>query len=322
MNTWQQWLTQHPTIAEKKLGAGLNDTQVCPLPEWAVLSVSGADAVPFLQGQTTNDVRQVHAQHFQLNSLCAANGRIISNFWLAYRDDKLLIILPSTLRAKVHEHLRKYVLRSAVTLALGDEVCLGIAGPQAENIVQTRLGKLEQIAQVDNITMLRMPFTLPAFLLLGPVEALGDCLLSWVKSCALTDYQSWDVLHILAGITQIVPATLQAFTPQMINFPQLGGVSFTKGCYTGQEVIARTHYLGKVKRHVYPARSCGDAAIGDTVQDSAGQPVGEVAFRAPWPEGGVGLLLLLQDQAVAQGNLRLNGQEISLLPLPYSLEMP
>lgn len=315
MSEWLDFIKQSTFASEVEVG--LAETAKCALTDWRVLAFRGADAVAFLQGQSTNDVKQVSDNQFQLNGLCTAKGRMLATFWLARRGDDLLMILPSELREGIAQHLRKYVFRSAVTLDALDWGVLGLTGDGAEAMIQEAHGGVPDNALVgEELNVLRMPFPQPAFLLCGPAEALTKRWQAWEAAKGLPASR-WNLLHILAGIPKIQTETRESFTPQMVNFPQAGGVSFQKGCYTGQEVVARTHYLGKAKRQLYPAKlDAPPPAVGTQVSGDAG----EVILSAPWPGGGSAVLAVLQNDAVEAGGLRVNDVPLEMLDLPYPLE--
>jgi folate-binding protein YgfZ len=129
----------------------------------------------------------------------------------------------------------------------------------------------------------------------------------------------WRWTEVLAGIARIVPATSELFVPQMVNYELVGGVSFTKGCYPGQEVVARSHYLGKLKRRMFLGHVAGEppAPASDVADASGSEPCGQVVMAAPAPGGGTDLLFECRTEAAQKGGLQVAGAPLALASLPY-----
>ena len=310
-----------------ELAAAQAGTVLCGLTHLGLIGLSGEDTQTFLQGQTTNDVR-LPAERAQHNSLCTPKGRMLANFLLWRGADGYLLQLPAVLQAAIQKRLTMYVLRSKVKVrdAAAETVRLGLAGSGAEALLQQAVGAAPQeplgVANHPAATLIRLG---PArFELVVPAEQAAALWNTLRQGATPAGSAVWEWLDIRAGIPQILPPTQEQFTPQMASFEALGGVSFTKGCYTGQEVVARTQYLGKVKRRLYLAHVAADTAPqpGDEVH-GAEESSGLVVNARPAPEGGFDLLAVIPSHAVEAGAVHLktaDGPTLAFQPLPYSAE--
>jgi folate-binding protein YgfZ len=258
-------------------------TIALPLTQLGLIEVRGADAAAFLQGQLSNDVRKVEPARAQLSSYNSAKGRMLAVLHvLRAGDDAFLLEVHRGVLDAVLKRLKMFVLRSKVTLAASDRALHGIAGPgAAAALAALNLpapgAPLECAAAGDTLVMRRLGAT-PRFSVIGPAGAglrtTGDPL-------------DWQRLDIEAGVPTIYPPTQDRFVAQMCNLDTLGGISFDKGCYTGQEIIARVHYRGAVKRHMEGRRIEGPPpAPGTRLPD--GEVVDAVAAA-----GGAGSLVLV-----------------------------
>lgn len=297
-----------------------------------LIRVAGADAAALLQGQQTNDVREVTAEHSQLSGLCSNKGRLVATYRAVLRDDAYLLVIPRDQVAEVIERLRRYILRSkaAVSEATGELPLLAFQGGVASVRAAGLLGELpaesDAVRHAGGLTVVRLRGLAPRFLVIAaPAEA--PRLWSHLEQAARpVGRAAWDLTEIYAGVPTVYPATADAFVPQMVNFQAVGGVSFSKGCYTGQEVVARTQYLGKLKRHMYRAHVPAGARPEPgtdlySPSDPSGQSVGKVVEAEPAPEGGYALLAVIQNEA-ALAPVRLGSVEgplLTLQDLPYAV---
>lgn len=304
------------------------DCAIGDLSHLGLLRVSGADVRDFLQGQLTNDVNLVTPELAQLSSYCSPKGRMLGSFWILQRGDDLLFQLPVALLPNIHKRLQMFVLRSDVSIEdVSDELArFAIAGRCAADVLPFTADRSKATMTRDDITVLRMPGDTPRFELIGPVEAL---LPVWTAAQAQAepvgpDY--WTLADIRAGIPTVQEQTVEAFVPQMANMQLIDGVSFTKGCYTGQEVVARMQYLGKLKRRMYRAHvDTGERPAPGTElfspSSESGQGAGRIVDAAPSPDGGFEALAVVQISSVEAGDLHLesaDGPALQLLELPYA----
>ncbi len=227
-----------------------NDKTIYPVAHLAVLTVSGKDAAQLLQGQVTCDVKELTDTKSSLGALCNPKGRAITTFLLIKTSDAFLVILPEALLETVKKRLQMYILRSAVTLTdSSNQLCLmGLSVPAmlAEPLFNT--------TQQDNITV-NFSTTHPRYLVIADTDKAIALWSERVDNQQFkpTNSDQWRYLDILSGIPWLTAETSEEFIPQMLNLDQLGGISYNKGCYTGQEIVARTHYLGKTKRTLFLA---------------------------------------------------------------------
>ena len=272
---------------------------IAPLSHLAVLSISGKDAATFLQGQTTCDIKALVDSEPRLGAYCNAKGRTISTFIVIKLQETYQLILTVDLLDTVRKKLQMYVLRSDVQLAdLSDELCI-IGTHNVELTAQANLYSYPQLAN--------------SYLFISaPEQTQQFCTeLQTKQSALLIDANTWLNLDIQAGIPWLYADTSEKFVPQMLNLDKLEAISFTKGCYTGQEIVARMHYLGKNKRAMYNA-SCTTKDIihkGCSISDSDNQEaeIGTVILSAK-QDNNTQLLLVLKDQAITAKNLQLNNQ--------------
>ena len=267
----------HPTIA-------------VPLTQLGLIEARGADAGAFLQGQLSNDVRKLSAQQAQLSSYNSPKGRMLAVLHVLRTDGAFLLELHASLLESTLKRLRMYVLRSKVTLAVADRALLGVAGPDAA----ARLADLELPApqaplacawSADACVMRRIG-ELPRYSVLAPAARIEQ----WQQRLAATTTagteEDWKRLAIEAGVPTIYPQTQDRFVAQMCNLDALGGISFDKGCYTGQEIIARVHYRGAVKRHMNRVLTPQTGVAPGASFPLPDGRNGEVVDAAPHPTGG------------------------------------
>lgn len=294
------------------------------LSHLGLLAVSGSEAASFLQGQLTNDIQGLSGNRSQLAGHCSPKGRMLASFRVFKTDDTFYLQLPRARVDAVVKRLRMYLLRSkaAVEDASDRFVAIGIAGDCAPSSLASRL---EAIPDRDNgvtrsgeTIVIRVPGPAPRFEILGPatpVQALWDGLAT-DASVANADY--WSLLNIRAGIPSVFPQTSEAFVPQMANLQILDGVSFKKGCYTGQEVVARMQYLGKLKRRMYRAQVSTDRPPlpGDELHRPSSSPekaAGKIVDARINGNGDYELLAVVEIEAAEKGEVRLGGPDGPIL---------
>lgn len=343
-NSWFNFLQQQgATINEGRVSdfgnaaaelQGVANNIIVPLTHLGLVRASGADTADFLQGQTSNDVRLVDAEHHQLSSYCTPKGRMLALFTLFMRDDDHYLQLPQELLEAVQKRLTMFVMRSDVKLeSVGDTLpSFGLSGPQADALLSKALGSCPgeagQSLTTNGITVLRRPGALSRFICIGETEKLIALWQSLATEAQPAGAAPWDLLEIRAGIPNINSASVEAFVPQMLNLQLVDGVNFKKGCYPGQEVVARMQYLGKLKRRMYRVHAdTAEAPAAGTAlfsPDSASaQGAGKVVRAAPAPEGGSELLVVAEVSTAEQQTLFLqdeNGPQLTLLELPYEFE--
>ena len=320
----------------RELSVALTGNVFADLSHYGLVSVHGEDAAEFLLGQFTNDLRDVDEQHSQYSGYCSAKGRLLATFRVFRRGDSFYLSLPAQMLESLISKLRMFVMRSKVTFeeATDTFVHLGVSGETAAAELEKAFGalpeKIHEVIQNDDGLIIRVPGVRPGYEVFTTAEsamALWDALN--VQS-APVGADAWQLLDIEAGIPEITPTTREAFVPQMANLQLVDGVSFRKGCYPGQEIVARMQYLGKLKRRMYRARIPGDERPqpGDEIfpAKADAQSVGKLVSAAPHPDGGFAALVVLQITRAESGEPLHTGAadgptlELESLPYPFPTE--
>ncbi len=306
-------------------------TLLCDRSHLGMITAAGADADKFLQGQLTSDLRTLTHANTRLGGYCTPQGRLLAVLRLFRRAETVCLELPRPLLEPVRARLRRYVLRAKVRLEdHSDTVArIGVAGPRAAALLQEHLPEVpagvDDAVTAGGVTVLRLPGPWPRFQLLGEAATLQTLWPPLAEQSVTAGPDPWTWLDVQAGLPVIHDATSEAFVPQMVNLHRVGGLSFDKGCYAGQEVVARTQYLGKLKRHMRLAHldAAAAPAPGDGLYEHGqnGQSVGKVVAAAPNPTGGHDLLAVVRLGADTGGGLRLGGPHgpaLALRDLPYA----
>jgi folate-binding protein YgfZ len=306
---------------------------VAAVTDLGLIAVGGPDAAGFLHNQLTNDVEHLGTGEARLAGYCTPKGRLQATF-LMWRDaDDIFLQPPRAIQPPLQKRLTMFVLRAKAklrdaTLEPARIAVLGFGGAKAADALAAHAGALPAApyAKVDGPagTVIRLAdaFGAPRYLWLTSVESASAALPALRAALALGGNAAWQLAAIHAGVPQVSQSTQEQFVPQMINFELLGGVNFKKGCYPGQEIVARSQYLGKLKRRMALA-TLADAAArpGDEVfsTDDPDQPSGMIVNAAPNGSGGADALVEIK-LAALQGEVRhgsAGGTKLDFLPLPY-----
>ncbi|MGC4365679.1 YgfZ/GcvT domain-containing protein [Hydrogenophaga sp. R2] len=287
-----------------------------PLDHLGIIRAHGDDAAAFLHGQLTQDFSLLGLSEARLAAFCSAKGRMQASFvgFKRAHDDILLVcsrdLLPATLK-----RLSMFVLRAKVRLsdATADFELQGLSGDAVPTgLPATPWSHLRQ----DDTSTVR----------LYPAEGMGRALQVAPAGSARADVPAldpalWAWLEVRSGVATLSQPVFEAFVPQMLNYESVGGVNFKKGCYPGQEVVARSQFRGTLKRRGALVHAAVPLAAGQEVfhDSDPSQPCGLIAQAAPHPDGGFDAIASLQTSAMAGGTLLVDGQPLSLLPLPYPL---
>ena len=299
----------------------------CPLSHESILAVRGPDANKFLQGQVTCNLNYLSETHASLGARCTPKGRMQSSFRIISVADGYLLAMASELLEAQLSDLKKYAVFSKSKLM--DESTqwarFGLSGADGllNQLGLTLPDEADSVARHNDLMALRThdgraELWVPA----EQTETVTAQLASHLQKAPLN---TWLLAQVRAGMGQVMGPTRELFIPQMINLQALDGVSFKKGCYTGQEIVARMQYLGKLKRRLQRLALAGTElpAPGTPLFSPVhGSSVGEVVLAAQ-SEDGIELLAVLQDDAAADGRIHLNSPEglaLSMLSLPYSLD--
>ena len=289
---------------------------VADLSHNALLGVSGDDAAAFLHSQFTNDVAALEPGMAQWNGWCSAKGRLLATFLLARRAEGFLVMLPAEIAAAVAKRLAMFVLRSKVKIADVSELYarIGIAGPGAAALVEKHWGARPApmlTLEKDGATCIALDAE--RFVAWIPASAAPAFWNLFTAQWPRAGADAWEWRSIRSGVPTIVAATQEAFVPQMANFELVGGVSFKKGCYPGQEIVARTQYRGTLKKRMALAHLGGTERPqpGQNVYSSAfgEQSAGTIVNAAPAPGGGFDLLVVAQVDSLARRDLRWNAPD-------------
>lgn len=249
----------------------MNHATAIPLSDLGFLRIEGADAVSFLQGQLSSDLRRLSAARAQISSYNSPKGRMLAVMHLIADGEAILVELHRSILDATLKRLRMFVLRSKLTIADAspDVRALGLIGERAAAILASA-GLPVPAAALDcardeprGLIVLRRFGDVPRYSVIGPDAAI-DALAASMSATA--SFDAWRRADIEAGVPAVYPQTVDHFVPQMANLDMLDGIGFDKGCYTGQEIVARLHYLGQLKRRMFVCRIDGAApAAGDDV---------------------------------------------------------
>lgn len=293
-----------------------------------LICFSGDDAQAFLHAQLTSDVHALTPNRSQYSGYCTPKGRLLASFLLWRSDEGYFMQLPAALREPIQKRLSMYILRAKVKArdASAEFSRFGIAGADAAAKLKPLFGEVpcaaHEVMHRDGVTILRLP--VDRFEVVVPTGKAAAVRETLAVNAEAAGPEYWDWLDIRAGIPVITPATQEEFVPQMVNFDGIGAVSFNKGCYPGQEIVARTHFLGRLKQRMYLVHIAADAAPqpGDKLY-SAGmgdQASGMIVNATPSAEGGYDALAAIQLSSVEAGVIHWkspDGPELKMMPLPY-----
>jgi folate-binding protein YgfZ len=352
--TWLQFLRQQGALPSGSTAAGAHGFTMAhattqagpgffsPLTSLGLIAATGDEAAKFLHNQLTNDVENLREDEARLAGYCTAKGRLIATLLMWQSGGVITMQLPREIQATVQKRLQMFIMRTKAKLADVSEarVAIGFAGGPAAAVLQRWFPPLPErvwsARHGDAGTLIRMPDAdgLARYQWIAPVAQAMQAWPELVASLPLQNESAWRLQEIHAGLPQVVQATQEKFVPQMINFEAIGGVNFRKGCYPGQEIVARSQYLGKLKRRMLPATirldgstSIAAAAPGTEVFSDAdpAQPAGQIVNVEFASEGELHCLVELKTAALESGVLHLgsaSGAVLHMLPLPYALIDP
>ena len=299
--------------AAGELKAAGSQTVLVPLTHLSLIEAAGEDAKSFLHSQFTSDVNHLKVGQAQHAGWCTAKGRMQASFLVWRQNDTYRMVLAADLQEATQKRLQMFILRAKVKLqSLTDHLLLlGVAGPQAiETLGDAGLAVPEEV-MTSAITGDQVVIRLDGrrFIVAVPEAAVTALWQKLSVKARPVGLPVWRWLDIQAGYPLVSLATKEEFVPQMADFEKIGGVSFHKGCYPGQEIVARTQYLGKVKRHLFRLRSSAPLNAGQHLYspDNPDQSCGTVMTVAPSPAGGFEALAVVQSNFAA--NVRLGSLE-------------
>lgn len=294
---------------------------ITPLPHLGLIRAEGEDAAKFLHGQLTQDFALLGLSEARLAAFCSAKGRMLASFIGFKRSHtEILLVCSRDLLAPTLKRLSMFVLRAKVKLsdATADFAIFGVAGDAIENIaISTRAAWSKVDLGAANLVQLYPADGVPRALWVAPASESAPA------GPAMRP-EDWLWAEVRSGIATVTAPIVEAFVPQMLNYESVGGVNFKKGCYPGQEVVARSQFRGTLKRRAYLAHCDSPLQAGQEVFDLAdpSQPCGTVAQAAAAPGGGFDAIVSMQTSAAGGPGLRIgqaDGPTLQLLSLPYPL---
>ena len=287
-----------------------------------VIRAEGPDAASFLQGQLTQDFALLDASEARLAALCTAKGRMIASFvGIKPQPETILLVCSKDILAATLKRLSMFVMRAKAKLTDASDQfnVYGLAGTAIAGNGGNPAAAPGQRVAVNDASLVS----------LYPSDGVPRALWIAATDCAAPtgaplDIGLWQWSEVRSGIVTLTAPVVDAFVPQMLNYESVGGVNFKKGCYPGQEIVARSQFRGTLKRRAYLVQADGALAVGDEVfaASDAEQPVGTVAQVAPAPDGGWSALISMQVAALEAGGLHAgaaDGPMLHVEPLPYPL---
>ena len=320
-----------PSTRDAGFRAAEQSAAVCRATGFAAIRIDGEDAATFLQGQLSSDVAALAAGMSQWSSYNSPKGRMLSNLRLWRDAEGFGALLSADLADVFRKRLSLFVLRAKVRIVdlSSTHAALGVGGPDAAAAIERGLAVAAIpdgviVSESGSVTVIGLGDR--RFVLVTETTRALPLQVKFAQWATPIDEDVWRWLSIRAGVPLITAPTSDQFVPQMLNWDVLGGISFQKGCYPGQEIVARMRYLGRLKERLYgfhvaasrepaPGTRVFGAAFGET-------PCGTVVNAAPSPDGGYALLAVVQIGAIEGGGLALDGAggpTLVHVPLPYTV---
>ncbi len=291
--------------------------------------VEGEDATTFLQGQFSNDITAVTSSAGQISSYCTPKGRMLAIFYICKRDDAYLLLTSNDVAEEVMKRLQMYVMRSKVVIKLMDHaLLLGICNDNQEKVLNALTLKSPdshyQVSTNDDCLCMNIPGISPRYLVICNQQPQQLQQLN-IDDITVYSHSYWEWLDIMAGLPNITQNVQEAFVPQMANMELIDGVSFSKGCYPGQEIVARLHYLGNANRRMFRLEVAQEEAInaGDDIytQDSD-QAIGKFLSVVHEGDNKYSGLAVLRIEAAKKNQLAIgsaSGNSAQIMSLPYDV---
>ena len=255
------------------------------LSHFSLLKISGKDACEFLHAQVTCDLSQLDTYGWLPGAWCMPNGRVIATFFTYRNENNFYLITPGMLREKIIKRMGMFILRSDVTISdeTDNMTLMGLYGDECVSLIKRFTGNSPDrdslLIEKDSIVFLKMPDPEPRYMISCAMDGLTTVMNLLPADAIEGNREMWSLLDINAGIPWIINSTTEQFLPQMLNLDESGGLSFSKGCYPGQEIIARVRYRGHLKKKMYlgKGKPCTLPGPGDRLFSGTGDsPVGEI----------------------------------------------
>jgi len=309
----------------------LPDLVLCPLDSWDLISVSGEERVSFLQGQLTCDLTDLKPGQQTLAAQCNPQGKAWSIFRVIVLEDRILLTQPGSVTGKQLPELQKYAVFSKVEISEETQYqAIGLAGCKASEYIAEKIDAdavHKESHLFENGVLFKQPYPSLRYLIILKNQQASQLIDDLKERASLFDDSLWNAMNIASGIPFLEQQTSALFIPQMLNLQALGGISFSKGCYIGQETIARAKYRGANKRALFILTGYANAApkAGYNVQlllNNSWKKVGTVISGCRYGDGHIEVLAVLPKESGSDDIYQIQEIEGSTLynaPLPYSL---
>lgn len=315
--------TPWSALSVNAIAASGGAVMLVPLPSDAVLTVTGPDSAKFLQGQTTTDFREVTTTTSRLGCYCNLKGRAVLSFRAMLWRDSVQLVVDAGLLTTAKATLQKYIVFSKAQLATPATAVLGVLGERAEDFIREQFGNCpesgDSVLDTGAVLVTRLPGQ-GRFLLLVEEAALPEVWTQLSSSAAVGSLEDWRLAQVRAGEPQVLVTGSEQFQPQELNYPALNGVSYNKGCYTGQEIVARLYFRGKLKQWAHRFTVSAETAPepNTPLLNAEGQTAGHVVLAAKAGETRVEMLAIARHDRLE--GLLLAGQPLTVLDLPFAVE--
>lgn len=322
---WQQFISETTISEDHGQQPAANSNILVDLSHIGLIELSGADAVTFLQGQVSNDVKQL-TQGAHYSAYCTPKGRMLALFYAHSIDNNIYLQCPKDLVPSLIKRLRMYVMRSKVVIEDCSETLIKF-GVQGTNL-SASLSSLTLPAQPHQIThdaettVIKLPAlnSLERYEIIAPLAQAQALWQALSANSTVADANAWESIEIANGLPNVYANTQEQFVPQMLNLDLLNGINFKKGCYTGQEIVARTHYLGAVKRRTFIAHinSAQTPQTGQPVLDAQQTDCGQIVRVAKAAQG-YDVLVECRLEAKEAGAITWQSNPLTWAEMPYAL---
>ena len=309
----------------------MKHTYFSPLDHFGSVSLTGPDAPKFLQGQITCDVSKVTQSQGQAGAYCTPKGNVIANFDLLAHTDTLLLHMPLGMVAAVQKAMAKYIVFSKAELqdSSNDWCRFAVWGDEAKECIKDAFGLApdRQLSCIQDAGSLVWGTQSAAseFIAYCRPEAKTQVIALLGQRASLADVDAWEALQINHGLMYVTAEISDSYVPQMLNLQATGAIDFKKGCYTGQEIVARMQYLGKLKRHLFigQVNTSEGLHIGQQIDASKRKNVGRITSAAANGENTYTFTAVINRTEAMEDELHLHELDntaISLSPLPYEID--
>jgi folate-binding protein YgfZ len=329
---WNRVIAKTPLTAKTAVNnmtiSGIQepDSERCilaPINSRTVLKITGPDSAKFMQGQFTCNLQEVNDSQFRMGACCNAKGRMIANFTLSKHNDTFLMAIDESLAKPIQAHLKKYKVFFKTEIQTSSYIMTGVKGSNASALLTDIFGGCpsEDFGQFsfDQGIVTQLPYNAGYEVWLAP-ESAEHIIEQLLSKASFGDDQFWPLNLIGHGLGQLTLENTETHIPQMLNLDLIGGISFNKGCYTGQEIVARMQYLGKSKRNMYLISVDAEAVVACEIFTADSKSAVGVIINAQTIGSTTTALAIMENKHIdAPLFLGENiGNSVELLSLPYN----